>query len=220
MGYYLELGRPHADVPLNFSEMLRVLSTEQWLDMEHTDESTELYITNGRGWVLHSPTERLQPPWISIRYSWGTGPEIRASFLAWLDFADVIGAHLIECDRDGAPRMTQKTVPDAVAFYVAARERMSKGLGFSTGTESDEGDSEDPLPPFSTLIERELAPGERQLSIRILGLSVRSEASLARAGVLTIGQVLDLDERAFLRHRNLGRKSLKEVRDRLREYGR
>ena len=153
MGYWLELGRQHADVPFSSDELLRALCAQLWLDVEHAEDSTDLYFTHGSGRVLHTPTERLQPPWISIRYSWATGPEIRASFLAWLDLADVIRAQVIECDRDGAPCMRQATVPDAVAFFLAVRERMSKGWGFSTGTESDGGGSEDPLPPFSTLID-------------------------------------------------------------------
>lgn len=51
-----------------------------------------------------------------------------------------------------------------------------------------------------------------------LDLSVRSYNCLKRAGVWTIEQLLQISEEDLMRVRNMGRKSLREIKDRLAEY--
>lgn len=56
-------------------------------------------------------------------------------------------------------------------------------------------------------------------SIEELELSVRSYNCLKRAGISTVGELIQFDEESMLRVRNLGRKSLEEVTKKLAELG-
>ena len=56
-------------------------------------------------------------------------------------------------------------------------------------------------------------------SIDELELSVRSYNCLKRAGISTVGELIQYDEESMLRVRNLGRKSLEEVTKKLAELG-
>ena len=56
-------------------------------------------------------------------------------------------------------------------------------------------------------------------SIEELELSVRSYNCLKRAGISTVGELIQYDEESMLRVRNLGRKSLEEVTKKLAELG-
>ena len=55
--------------------------------------------------------------------------------------------------------------------------------------------------------------------IEELDLSVRSYNCLKRAGINTIGELAQKTEEEMMRVRNLGRKSLKEIMQKLREHG-
>ncbi|MEI8165085.1 MAG: DNA-directed RNA polymerase subunit alpha [Chloroflexales bacterium] len=55
--------------------------------------------------------------------------------------------------------------------------------------------------------------------IEDLDLSTRTYNCLKRADITRVGQVLQLDEKALLSVRNLGQKSMEEIRDRLIERG-
>jgi DNA-directed RNA polymerase subunit alpha len=56
-------------------------------------------------------------------------------------------------------------------------------------------------------------------SIETLDLSTRTYNCLKRAEITKIGQVLQMDEKALLSVRNLGQKSMEEIRDKLIERG-
>jgi len=58
-----------------------------------------------------------------------------------------------------------------------------------------------------------------EMSIEELDLSVRSYNSLKRAGISTVGELSKKTEEDMMTIRNLGRKSLKEVKDKLEELG-
>ena len=51
------------------------------------------------------------------------------------------------------------------------------------------------------------------------GLSVRSYNCLKRAGINTIGELSEKTEEDMIKVRNLGRKSLKEIKEELEKYG-
>lgn len=57
------------------------------------------------------------------------------------------------------------------------------------------------------------------MPIEDLDLSTRTYNCLKRADITKVGQVLEMDEKALLAVRNLGQKSLDEIRDRLVERG-
>jgi DNA-directed RNA polymerase subunit alpha len=55
--------------------------------------------------------------------------------------------------------------------------------------------------------------------IEELDLSTRTYNCLKRADITKVGQVLEMDEKALLSVRNLGQKSMEEIRDKLIERG-
>ena len=57
------------------------------------------------------------------------------------------------------------------------------------------------------------------MSIEELDLSVRSFNSLKRANINTVAELTEKSEDDMLKVRNLGRKSLEEVINKLAEYG-
>ena len=59
----------------------------------------------------------------------------------------------------------------------------------------------------------------QQLMIEDLDLSVRSYNCLKRAGIQTVDELTQKTEDEMMRVRNLGKKSLKEVKDKLIELG-
>jgi DNA-directed RNA polymerase subunit alpha len=71
------------------------------------------------------------------------------------------------------------------------------------------------------MYEREEKVQNKKLEKKIeeLDLSVRSYNCLKRAGINTIGELTQKTEEEIMRVRNLGRKSLKEVVNKLRELG-
>lgn len=69
--------------------------------------------------------------------------------------------------------------------------------------------------------EREEKVTNKKLEKKIeeLDLSVRSYNCLKRAGINTVGELVQKTEEEMMRVRNLGRKSLKEVVSKLHELG-
>lgn len=67
--------------------------------------------------------------------------------------------------------------------------------------------------------EEKIANKKLEKKIEDLDLSVRSYNCLKRAGINTVGELTQKTEEEMMRVRNLGRKSLKEVIQKLREIG-
>jgi len=58
-----------------------------------------------------------------------------------------------------------------------------------------------------------------EMSIEELDLSVRSFNCLKRAGINTVEELIKKTEEDMMKVRNLGKKSLEEVKSKLAEYG-
>ena len=58
-----------------------------------------------------------------------------------------------------------------------------------------------------------------EMTIEELDLSVRSYNCLKRAGINTLQELTDMTESDMMRVRNLGRKSLEEVKNKLTDLG-
>ena len=58
----------------------------------------------------------------------------------------------------------------------------------------------------------------RTISIEEIGLSVRSLNALRRAEVRTVGNMLQHTEESLMQIRNLGRKSVQEILEKIAEY--
>jgi len=68
-------------------------------------------------------------------------------------------------------------------------------------------------------IEEEPASKKSDTKIEQLDLSVRLFNSLKRSGITTVGELLKLSEEEVMRLRSLGRKSFKELKEKLAEHG-
>ncbi|MFN3478462.1 MAG: DNA-directed RNA polymerase subunit alpha C-terminal domain-containing protein, partial [bacterium] len=67
-----------------------------------------------------------------------------------------------------------------------------------------------------------LSPKEKDVvskNIKDLGLSSRTLNSLRRMGINTLGDLLKYTEDDLITIRNLGGKSIQEIKDKLKEYG-
>ena len=71
------------------------------------------------------------------------------------------------------------------------------------------------------MVEKEETHKEKMLEMTIeeLDLSVRSYNCLKRAGINTVADLADMSEPEMLKVKNLGRKSLVEVKDKLDSLG-
>ncbi len=71
------------------------------------------------------------------------------------------------------------------------------------------------------IFEQEEEPTNKKLDMKIeqLDLSVRLFNSLKRSGIYTVGQIIRLTEEDVMRFRSLGRKSFKELKEKLSEHG-
>lgn len=68
-------------------------------------------------------------------------------------------------------------------------------------------------------VEEEPASKKSDTKIEQLDLSVRLFNSLKRSGITTVGELMKLSEEEVMRLRSLGRKSFKELKDKLAEHG-
>jgi DNA-directed RNA polymerase subunit alpha len=71
------------------------------------------------------------------------------------------------------------------------------------------------------IYEPEEEPANKKLEMKIeqLDLSVRLFNSLKRSGIYTVAQIIRLTEEDVMRFRSLGRKSFKELKEKLNEHG-
>ena len=71
------------------------------------------------------------------------------------------------------------------------------------------------------IYEHEEEPANKKLEMKIeqLDLSVRLFNSLKRSGIYTVAQIIRLTEEDVMRFRSLGRKSFKELKEKLAEHG-
>ncbi|MDR4968558.1 MAG: DNA-directed RNA polymerase subunit alpha [Acholeplasmataceae bacterium] len=71
------------------------------------------------------------------------------------------------------------------------------------------------------IFEQEEEPVNKKLEMKIeqLDLSVRLFNSLKRSGIYTVAQIIRLTEEDVMRFRSLGRKSFKELKEKLSEHG-
>lgn len=61
--------------------------------------------------------------------------------------------------------------------------------------------------------------GLSDMKIEDLDLSVRSYNGLKRAGIVTVGEICQKTETSMMNIKNLGKKSLKEIKEKLHDLG-
>lgn len=92
-------------------------------------------------------------------------------------------------------------------LYLKIKREMTYELALQIIKEHDE------------LEQQYIASNQKNWSIDELDLSVRSHNCLKRAGIATIGELIEHTEEDMKKVKNLGKKSLKELREKLAEIG-
>lgn len=125
----------------------------------------------------------------------------------------------LEVDTDGSVN-ADDAVATAANILISCFENFRK-IGVSQpGSEPAEGEAEEAAPTAQE--EKVNEDAIRELPIEELDLSVRAFNCLKRAEINTIGELTDKTEDELTRVRNLGKKSVDEIREKLanfRDYG-
>ncbi|EAX47601.1 DNA-directed RNA polymerase, alpha subunit [Thermosinus carboxydivorans Nor1] len=116
----------------------------------------------------------------------------------------------LEVWTDGSMR-PEEAVSKAAGILVAHLKLFQNITG--TPAEDEAGDG-----PFAETPE-ETGPKTMEMTIEDLDLSVRSYNCLKRAGINTVAELTQKTEEEMMKVRNLGRKSLEEVKKKLEELG-
>ncbi len=125
-----------------------------------------------------------------------------------------------------ATRVGQVTDFDKLILEVWTDGTISPEEAVRTGTQI----IIDQLQPFAALGEPAAVPGEQRASVSVpnslssitvedLRLSTRTQNSLRRGNLATVGHVLERSAQELLDLRNFGEQSLNELTERLREFG-
>ena len=108
---------------------------------------------------------------------------------------------------DTAVSMASGIMIDYLKMFQPAAETASGIITVSGGTEEASAD------------EQGAQTGTGSVSIDDLDLSVRSNNCLRRAGINTVDELIQRTEEDMMKVRNLGRKSLEEVKKKLSDLG-
>ncbi len=171
--------------------------------------SMEMTVEKGRGWVPAERNKKEDQPIGVIAVDSIFSPvkkvnyEVRDTRVGQVTDYDQL---ILEVWTDGSIR------PDE-AVSVAAKILIEHLQLFVNLTEAADD--------MEILVKKDEEPKDRALSMTIeeLDLSVRSYNCLKRAGINTVEELTKKTEADMLKVRNLGKKSLQEVKEKLAEYG-
>lgn len=195
--------RADSDVEiLNASQHIATLTENARLYMRMTAR-------RGRGYVGAENNKREDAPIAVLPVDALYSPVVRVNYT----IEDTRVGQITNYDRLILEVWTDRTVrPDEAVAYAARilTDHLSLFTGLSGG-----GD------PGAVLVERSSDPMDRifEMPIEDLDLSVRSYNSLKRAGINTVQELIMRTEEDMMKIRNLGKKSLEEIRVKLSELG-
>jgi len=169
----------------------------------------ELTITSGRGYVSAEKNKELEQPIGIIPIDSIYTPVRRVNFLV----EDTRVAQITDYDKLTLEVWTNGAISPDDAVSLGARilsEHLSLFVDLSDNAKSTE-----------ILVEKEDGKKEKvlEMSIEELDLSVRSYNCLKRAGINTVVDLANKTEEDMMKVRNLGRKSLEEVLNKMAELG-
>ncbi|MDR1532851.1 MAG: DNA-directed RNA polymerase subunit alpha [Clostridiales bacterium] len=169
----------------------------------------EITISNGRGYVSADKNKKEDQPIALIPVDSIFTPVSRVNFL--VDNTRV--GNITDYDKLTLEVWTNGTITPDDALSLGAR-LLSEHLNLFV-------DLSDSIHEAELMPEKEEAKKEKimELSIEDLDLSVRSYNCLKRAGINTVEDLANKTEESMMKVRNLGRKSLEEVLNKMRELG-
>ncbi len=169
----------------------------------------ELTITNGRGYVSSDKNKNEELPIGVIAIDSIYTPVERVN----LAIEDTRVGHITDYDKLTLDVYTNGTLAPDDAVSLAAKvlsEHLNLFIDLSENART-----------VDVMVEKEEDPIDRVLEMNIdeLELSVRSYNCLKRAGINTVEELINRSSEDMMKVRNLGRKSLEEVLNKLKELG-
>lgn len=169
----------------------------------------EIVITKGRGYVEASKNKKPDQPLRMLPVDSLYTPVTRVNFKV----EDTRVGQITDYDKLTFEVWTNGTISPDDAVSLGAKiltEHLNLFVDLSDSAKNTE-----------ILVEKEVGTKEKvlELSIEELDFSVRSYNCLKRAGINTVEDLVNKTEEDMMRVRNLGRKSLEEVLNKLAELG-
>ncbi len=198
-----------ADIAL--SERLELVNPNHYictLDAEDAGLHIEMTVERGRGYV--AADQRGMPPIGEIPVDAIYTPVPKVSYLVEntrIGQATDYDRLILEVWTDGTI-----TPGDALSHAAEVLVQYSQTIADFNRLATEQ---EEPQPAAGLTIPADVY----DTPIEDLDLSTRTYNCLKRADITKVGQVLQMDEKALLSVRNLGQKSMEEIRDRLVERG-
>ncbi|MCL2592088.1 MAG: DNA-directed RNA polymerase subunit alpha [Defluviitaleaceae bacterium] len=179
------------------------------LDGANTKLFIELTITKGSGYISAEKNKEKDSPIGTIPIDSIYTPVERVNFLV----EDTRVGNTTDFDKLTLDVFTNGTISPEDAVSLSAKvlnEHFSLFIDLSETTKNTE-----------IMVEKDESKKEKalELSIEELDLSVRSYNCLKRAGINTVKDLADKTEEDMMKVRNLGRKSLEEVLNKMMELG-
>lgn len=171
--------------------------------------SMEMTVEKGRGWVPAERNKREDQPIGVIAVDSIFSPVKKVNY----EVQDTRVGQVTDYDQLVLEVWTDGSIRPDEAVSVAAKILIEHLRLFVNLTEAADD--------IEILVKKDEAPKDRALTMTIeeLDLSVRSYNCLKRAGINTVEELTKKTEADMLKVRNLGKKSLQEVKEKLAEYG-
>lgn len=171
--------------------------------------SMEMTVEKGRGWVSAERNKKEDQPIGVIAVDSIFSPVKKVNY----EVKDTRVGHMTDYDQLVLEVWTDGSIRPDEAVSVAAKILIEHLQLFVNLTEAADD--------IEVLVKKDDEPKDRALSMTIeeLDLSVRSYNCLKRAGINTVEELTKKTEADMLKVRNLGKKSLQEVKEKLAEYG-
>ena len=169
----------------------------------------EIMLDHGRGYVVADRNKRPDMPIGEIAVDSIYTPITKVNFTV----DDTRVGQITDYDKLTLEIWTNGSIkPDEAASY-AAKILTEHLMLFINLTDRIQG--------VEIMVEKEESKKEKILEMNIedLDLSVRSYNCLKRAGINTVEELVQRDEDEMMKVRNLGRKSLEEVQQKLAQFG-
>ncbi len=169
----------------------------------------EMRIERGRGYVSAERNKRANMPIAEIAIDSIFTPVTRVNFAV----ENTRVGHVTDYDRLILEVWTNNSIEPDDAVSIAAKI-MSEHLRLFINLTDSASDIE-------IMVEKEEKEKDKvlEMSIEELDLSVRSFNCLKRAGINTVEELTKKTEEDMMKVRNLGKKSLEEVKTKLADYG-
>src|SRR5690625_3994797 len=171
--------------------------------------SMELTVKKGRGWVPADRNKEEDDPIGVIAVDSIFSPVQKVNY----EVEDTRVGQVTDYDQLVLEVWTDGSIRPDEAVSVAAKILIEHLRLFVNLTEAADD--------IEVLVKKDEAPKDRALTMTIeeLDLSVRSYNCLKRAGINNVEELTKKTEADMLKVRNLGKKSLQEVKEKLAEYG-